>query len=241
MDNENRHRFKLKCAAVDDEPFARKIIADDISKIPFLELKDTLASPLELAEMMKETQIDLIFLDIQMPVVTGIQFLRTLKHPPLVIITTAFEQYALEGYEFQVVDYLLKPYSFERLLKAASRAYDRYVLEKAAAPADGFFFVYSEYKEIKIFYEDVQFVEGLKDYVKIFLKSRPHPVLTRLNLKAMEAKLPDDSFCRVHNSFIVSLSKIESAQKSQVFVGGRPIPVGDKFAEAFQARYKAER
>lgn len=228
----------MKCIAVDDEPFARKLIADDIAKIPFLQLKATCASASEALTLLQKQSVDLLFLDIQMPVVTGIQFLKTLKDPPLVIITTAYEQYALEGYELEVIDYLLKPIPFDRFTKAANRAYDQFVLEKAHTTTSGFFFVHAEYREIKILFDDVLYVEGLKDYVKIFLASQSRPILTRLNLKAMDAKLPPTTFCRIHNSFIVSLPKIDSIQKAQVFIGPNAIPIGEKFAENFANKYR---
>jgi DNA-binding LytR/AlgR family response regulator len=238
MHDTNDTEHTLRCIAIDDEPFARKLIADDISKIPFLKLAGTYSSTAEGLEILKKGGVDLLFLDVQMPVMTGIQFLKTLKDPPFVILTTAYEQYALEGFELDVVDYLLKPIPFERFLKGAHRAYDQFVLEKAHAPSRTFFFVYSEYKELKVFCDDVLYIEGLKDYVKIFQKSSSRPILTRLNLKAMESRLPSDQFVRIHQSFIVSLSKITSTQKTQVFIGDKAIPIGDKYADSFGGRYR---
>lgn len=234
-----KYDYTLTCIAVDDEPFARKLIADDIAKIPFLNLKATFSSALEVEDFLKKNPVDLIFLDIQMPVLTGIQLLKKVNNPPLVIITTAYEKYAIEGYELDVIDYLLKPIAFDRFLRATIRAYDQFVLEKAHAPMSGFFFVHSEYKEIKLFFDDILYVEGLKDYVKIFLKSQSRPILTRLNLKAMESKLPSEKFCRIHNSYIVSMDKISSIQKSQVYVGAIALPIGDKYVDAFEVKYKS--
>jgi DNA-binding LytR/AlgR family response regulator len=229
---------KMSCLAIDDEPFALKLIADDISRIPFLDLKATFSSPMDALVMIQQESIDLIFLDIQMPVLTGTQFLRTLKNAPMVIFTTAYEQYALEGFELNVIDYLVKPIPFDRFLKAANKAYDLFKLKTASAPKErGFFFVHAEYKEIKLFYDEILYVEGLKDYVKIFVEKLQHPILTRMNLKAIEAKLPSEEFVRIHNSFIVSLQKIKSFQKSQVFVGNISIPIGEKYAEEFRTRY----
>jgi DNA-binding LytR/AlgR family response regulator len=231
----------MRCIAVDDEPFALKLIADDIRKVPFLELVKTFSSGLEAIEYLKKESVDLLFLDIQMPVLKGTELIRILQNPPLVVFTTAYEQYALEGFELNVIDYLVKPVIFERFLKAANKAQEQFVLRKTAGSpksAGGYFFVHSEYKEIKIFFDDILYVEGLKDYVKIFLSTQQRPVLTRLNLKAIEAKLPGDKFCRIHNSYIVSLARISSIQKSQVFIGSNTIPVGDKFADDFRTRYK---
>jgi DNA-binding LytR/AlgR family response regulator len=229
---------KLTCIAIDDEPFALKLIASDIQKVPFLELKGTFSSPMDALVLMQQQPVDLLFLDIQMPVVTGTQFLRTIKNPPMVIFTTAYEQYALEGFELNVVDYLVKPVPFDRFLKAANKAYDLYKLKTSSAPKEpGFFFVHAEYREIKIFFNEILYVEGLKDYVKIYMEKQQHPLLTRMNLKAIEAKLPQDEFARIHNSFIISLRKISSFQKSQVYIGSKEIPIGEKYAEEFRKRY----
>jgi DNA-binding LytR/AlgR family response regulator len=166
---------KLRCIAIDDEPFALEIMADDIGRIPFLELVGRFSSPLNAWELVKRGEVDLLFLDIQMPTLTGIQFLRSQtwlgKQTPMVILTTAYEQYALEGFELDVVDYLLKPIPFERLLKAASKAQELFLLRQGATAAGTtssvgqrtFFFIFSEYNEIRIFHDEVLYVEGLKD------------------------------------------------------------------------------
>lgn len=232
----------MRCLAVDDEPFALKLMADEIAKVPFLNLVAACSSPVQAFEKLQIGKIDLLFLDIQMPVVTGTQFLRTLANPPLVIFTTAYEQYALEGFELNVIDYLMKPIPFDRFQKAVNKAYEHFRLRQGAPPSGekASFFIRAEYKEVKIYMDDILYVEGLKDYVKIFLQSQPRPILTRLNLKAMEAKLPSQQFCRIHNSFIVALSKIEASQKSQVFIAQKPIPIGEKYADEFIKRYKSE-
>jgi DNA-binding LytR/AlgR family response regulator len=230
----------MRCIAIDDEPFALKLMGDDIQKVPFLELAATCTSAEQALEIMKKEKIDLVFLDIQMPVLKGTDFLRMLKNPPMVIMTTAFENYALEGFELNVTDYLLKPIPFDRFLKAVNRAHEQHLLKEQKVKNDeGFFFVHAEYKEIKIFFNQILYVEGLKDYVKIFLNTQPRPILTRLNLKAIESKLPADQFCRVHNSFIVSLAKITSTLKSQIDIGSVAIPIGEKYANDFQIKYKS--
>jgi DNA-binding LytR/AlgR family response regulator len=232
---------KMTCIAIDDEPFALKLIADDIAKLPFLELKGMLSSPIDALLVIQREQVDLMFVDIQMPVLTGTQFLRTLKNAPMVIFTTAYEQYALEGFELNVIDYLMKPIPFDRLLRAANKAHALFKLKNASAPQEpGFFFVHAEYKEIKLFYDDVLYVEGLKDYVKIFTSKQVYPILTRMNLKAIETKLPAAQFARIHNSFIVSLNKIKSFQRSQVFIGNVSIPIGEKYSEEFRKRYATQ-
>ncbi|MBO0952277.1 LytR/AlgR family response regulator transcription factor [Fibrella forsythiae] len=254
----------MRCIAIDDEPFALELIADDIRKIPFLNLVGHFNNPLDAYDLIRRGQVDLIFLDIQMPTLTGLQFLRTLTNPPMVILTTAYEEYALDGYTFDVVDYLLKPIPFERFLKAVSKAYDLFLLrqgrtqappdrmperqpvaepieeapaEVTASPEQNFFFVFSEYQEIRIFFDDVLYVEGLKDYVKIYTSQQVRPILSRLTLKAIEAKLPEKLFCRVHKSFIVALPKITAFQRTRLFIGPQEIPVGSSYVDEFERQY----
>jgi DNA-binding LytR/AlgR family response regulator len=228
---------KLKCLAVDDEPFALRLMQDEIKKIPFLECVGTCSSAAAAVPFI-ENGIELLFLDIQMPNLTGIQFLRTLKNPPMVIMTTAYEKYALDGFELDVVDYLVKPVIFDRLLKAANKARELSMLRNSESNKSGqSFVIHANYKKIKIFYDDVLYIEGLKDYVKIFLISSSKAILTRMNLKGIESILPSDIFFRIHNSFIVNLTKISSFQKNQVFVNKIVLPVGEKFSTAFEKKY----
>lgn len=235
---------KINCVAIDDEPFALEIMADDIQKISFLNLVGTFSNPMDAWELIKQGKVDLIFLDIQMPVITGTQFLRSLPKPPMVIFTTAYQQYALEGYDLDIVDYLLKPIPFDRFLKAVNKAEELFRLrskEQQNLPVVedvNFFFIYSEYKQIKIYFEDVLYVEGLKDYVKIYVKQQSKPILTRMNLKMMATKLSPQLFCRVHHSFIVALDKISAFQKTKLLLGEKEIPIGRKFAEFFEQQYQ---
>ncbi|MER0438162.1 LytTR family DNA-binding domain-containing protein [Emticicia sp. W12TSBA100-4] len=235
---------KINCVAIDDEPFALEIMADDIQKISFLNLVGTFSNPMDAWELIKQGKVDLIFLDIQMPVISGTQFLRSLPKPPMVIFTTAYQQYALEGYDLDVVDYLLKPIPFDRFLKAVNKAEELFRLrskEQQNLPVVedvNFFFIYSEYKQIKIYFDDVLYVEGLKDYVKIYIKQQSKPILTRMNLKMMATKLPSNLFCRVHHSFIVALDKISAFQKTKLLVGEKELPIGRKFAEFFEQQYQ---
>jgi DNA-binding LytR/AlgR family response regulator len=230
---------KLKCLVVDDEPFAARLMQDEISKIQFLEFAGSCNSA-NAALPFLEKGIDLMFLDIQMPQMTGVQFLRSLPNPPMVIMTTAYEKYALDGFDLNVVDYLMKPVVFDRFEKAVTKARELFLLRRAKPNSSGTsFIVRSNYKQIKLFSEDVLYIEGLKDYVKIFTVSSPHPILTRQNLKGMEAILPAGVFCRVHNSYIVNLSKVSTFQKAHVFIGKKMLPIGEKFAESFEQIYKA--
>lgn len=235
----------IKCLIVDDEPLALDLLEDNIRRIPFLELRAKLRNPLEAVELLKKEKIDLLFLDIQMPGITGVQFLKTLKDPPMVIFVTAYEKHALEGFELNVVDFLLKPVSFERFLKAVSKANDLYVLKEQAttenAKASDHFFVHSEYKLTKIMFKDILYIEGLKDYVKIFTVGNAKPLLTRLNLKQIEEKLSSGKFFRVHKSYIVSIDTIKSVKKTTIYIGDNEIPIGDNYKEDFFRLLGAEK
>lgn len=227
----------LKCLAVDDEPYALKLISEDIQAVSFFALVGVCTSAKEAMAFLEKNPVDLIFLDIQMPEITGLQFLRQSENLPMVILTTAYHQYAIEGFELEVIDYLMKPIPAERFKKAALRAREHFELRNQKREQKKYLFVHSEYKEIKIDIESIDYIEGLKDYVKIFLHDQRNPVLTRLNLKAMQTRLPED-FCRIHNSFLVPLSKITSFQKSQIYIGNQALPIGEKYAESFRARYR---
>ena len=233
---------KPRCIVIDDEPFALNILAKDIGRIPLLELVGQFTNPLAAMDLIQRGDVDLLFLDIQMPTLLGTQFLRTLAKPPMVIFTTAYAQYAVESYELNVVDYLIKPIRFERLLLASNKACDRY--QQLAAPpdevpADTYFFLYCAHKEVKIYHHDVLYIEGLKDYVKIFVVSRPgKPILTRLNVKAIEARLDARQFCRVHQSFIIPIDRITAFQKTRILLDNIEIPVGWRYAGDFLTRYR---
>jgi DNA-binding LytR/AlgR family response regulator len=224
----------MTCLAVDDEPLALDLLEDNIRKIPFLKLLKKCSNALEANEFLQTQPVDLVFLDIQMPGLTGIQFLQGLsKTPPLVIFITAYEQYALEGYSLDVVDYLLKPVSFERFLKAVNKASDKFTSRApaVAAPAATYMFVNSEYNLVRIDFADLAYIEGLKDYVKIFLMSATRPVITRMSMKSLEEILPADQFVRVHKSFIVSISKITSIRKGRIALLKEQIPISEHYRE----------
>ncbi len=236
----------LRCLVIDDEPFALELMSDNISRVPFLQLAGAHTDPFAAMSLLDGGQIDLLFLDIQMPTLTGIQFLRTLAQPPMVILTTAYEQYALEGFDLNVVDYLLKPIPFERFLRGVNKARELHRLKNPPdqtpdplpIPSEStFIVVFSEYSQIRIAFEHILYVEALKDYVKVFVEGRQRPILTRQNLKQFESRLPIHQFCRVHRSYIVALDKVSSFQKSRVMVGGKSIPVSERFAGVFNERY----
>jgi DNA-binding LytR/AlgR family response regulator len=224
----------MTCVAVDDEPLALDLLEDNIKKIPFLKLVKKCSNALEANSFMQTQSVDLIFLDIQMPGITGIQFLQGMsKNPPLVIFITAYEKYALEGYNLDVIDYLLKPVSFERFLKAVNKAYDKFnALKAPVLQANAtYLFVNSEYNLVRIDFSDIAYIEGLKDYVKIFLLSAQRPVITRMSMKSLEEKLPADQFVRVHKSFIVSLNKITSIRKGRISLLKAQIPISEHYKD----------
>lgn len=224
----------MTCITVDDEPLALDLLEDNIAKVPFLKLQKKCSNALEANDYLRSRSADLLFLDIQMPGLTGIQFLQGLSHaPPMVIFVTAYERYAMDGYALDVVDYLLKPVSFERFLKAANKAYDKFMARKPASTSN-YIFVNSEYNLVRIDFADVAYIEGLKDYVKIFLLSAQRPVITRMSLKSLEEKLPADLFVRVHKSFIVSLNKIVSIRKGRISMLKAQIPISEHYKDNFQ-------
>ncbi|PSR52678.1 DNA-binding response regulator [Adhaeribacter arboris] len=221
----------MRCIVVDDEPLIRELLEDNIRQIAFLQLVQVCKSALEAVEILQKEKIDLILLDIQMPRLTGLQLLKSLDTPPLVIVITAYEKYALEGFDLNVVDYLLKPFSFERFLKACNRANDLFHLQQkkeltALAPIDHFF-VNVEYTQVKIVVADIEYIEGLKDYIKIYLTSSAKPVLTRMTLKAIENKLKPPVFIRIHKSFLIASDKITTVKRDFVCLGKKELPLGD--------------
>ncbi len=237
--------MKIRCLAIDDEMLALELLGDNIAKVPFLELVKPCRSAMEAMEVLQSQAIDLLFLDIQMPGISGIQLLRSLPQKPLVIMTTAFSSYAAEGFDLDVIDYLLKPYSFDRFLKAVNKAHEYLGLRERAAgtpgpkdivAAPGYLFVKADYRLYKIDLEDILYIEGLKDYVKIYTGEKP--VVSQISMKALEEKLPPDKFLRVHRSYIVAFRRIGSIQKNQVTVGGKDIPVGEGYRDELFKRIK---
>lgn len=229
----------IKCIAIDDEKLVRDLLEDNIRQLPFLELIKTCKNAFEAYEVLQKEQIDLIFLDIQMPGLSGLQFLQSLQHPPMVILVTAYEEYALEGFNQQVVDYLLKPFSFERFLKACNRANELFRLqnnqnEEINVIQD--FFVNVEYTLVKIVVADIEYIEGLKDYIKIHLSTADKPVLTRMTMKAMEEKLPSNTFVRTHKSFLAAVQKITALKRDVVCIGNKEVPVSEFYKENLRSR-----
>ena len=223
----------MSCLVVDDERLVRELLEDNIRQIPYLQLAGSCKNALEAAEVLQNAVIDLLFLDIRMPRLNGLQFLQSLQNPPLVILVTAYEQYALEGFDLNVVDYLLKPFPFERFVKACNRAHDLFGLrnrdQQVAGASLEEFFVHVEYTLVKIVISDIDYVEGLKDYIKIHLTSTSKPVLTRMSMKAIEEKLPAAGFVRAHKSFLVAVRKITAIKRDMVCIGSVEIPIGETY------------
>jgi len=228
----------IRCLVVDDEPLALDILEDYISKVPFLTLVKTTTSAIEGLFLVQNDAIDLVFLDVQMPELTGIQFLKIINGKCDVILTTAYSQYALDGYDLDVVDYLLKPIAFDRFYKAAQKVLQSSGNTNSSAPEvlsvqknHDFIFVKTEHKIQKIYLDDILYIEGLKDYISIFTRSER--IITLQNMKKMEESLPSKSFIRVHKSYIIALGKIESIERSRIQIGEKIIPIGDTYREYF--------
>ena len=228
----------MNCLIVDDELPARELLEDNIRQMSFLQLVGVARNATEALTILNRGDVDLVFLDIQMPGLTGLDLLHSLAKPPLVIMITAFEEHALEGFELEVIDYLVKPVPFTRFAKAVQKAVHRHKLQKldarAAAASLDHVFVNANYSLVKVLLDDILFIESLKDYVKIRLSSGKD-IITRLSLKAVEDKLDAARFMRIHKSYVIALDKIDSVQKTQLTIGQREIPIGESYRTVLQS------
>jgi DNA-binding LytR/AlgR family response regulator len=224
---------KIKCLVVDDEPPAREILKQHIAGVDALELTGTCASAVEAISFLKDNPVDLLFLDIQMPQLLGTNFIRTLKNPPKVIFTTAFRKYAIEGFELDAVDYLLKPISLERFLKGVNKVLQINIAEEPqAAPAkettkeaaNSFLYFRADRKMVKVFFSDILFIEALKDYIKIVTINKV--IVTKYVLTTLAELLPADEFLRIHKSYIVAINKIESFNAETIQIAKHDLPIG---------------
>lgn len=224
----------LRCVIVDDEPLARDGLTAYVNQLDFLQLIGSASNPIELTELLSQQIVDLIFLDIQMPIMNGIDFLKMTPNPPMVIITTAYPSYALEGFQLDVIDYLLKPITFNRFFKATTKAKDYFQLlhssasstSKANSSLDSFF-VKCDQKYEKIYFDDILFIQAMQNYVTIHTKQRKY--ITLMFLKNVEQNLAGQDFLRVHKSFIVSLSKIDGIEKTKILIQSHQIPISRNF------------
>jgi two-component system, LytTR family, response regulator len=227
----------LTCIAIDDEPLALELLEDNISKVPFLQLQRSFNNPLEAMKYLQQQNIDLVFLDIQMPGITGLQFIQSIAQKPMFILITAYEKYALDGFNLDVVDYLVKPVSLERFMKACNKANELQQLrtnqkESPAETQSEYFFINVDYSLLKVVFKDIIYIEGLKDYIKIHLKSTTKPIVARMSMKLIEEQLPASIFIRVQKSYIVSKEYITAIRKNSIFIGNIEIPVGDNYRDA---------
>jgi len=233
--------MKINCIAVDDEPLALDIIRAYCAKVPFLNLSGTFSNAIDTLEYLRHNTVDLMFLDIQMEELTGIQLLNSLKNKPLVIFTTAYDQYALQGFDLDVLDYLLKPIPFERFVKGANKALEQMQKENVTLPekserpaitgSNPFFFVKTETRIEKVNAAEVLYVEGMGDYWRIVTKTRR--IMTLMNAKGIEEILHEPGFCRVHKSFFVAIDKIEFVERKQIKIGEILIPISDTYQKNF--------
>ncbi|MBX2962160.1 MAG: response regulator transcription factor [Cyclobacteriaceae bacterium] len=230
----------VSCLIVEDEPLARNLMTEYVKKVPSLNLVRACASAMEGMEVLRTQPVDILFLDIQMPEITGITFLKILQKKPLVIFTTAYSQYALEGYELDVVDYLLKPITFERFLKAVDKALARLTTpvvptfpHQPVAEKPDFVFVKDGTKMVKIRFSDILYVEGMKDYVAIHTRDQ-RKITSLQRMKALEEQLPTDQFIRIHHSYIISLQAIDAVYKNDVQIGQALLPISDSYKKTFR-------
>lgn len=230
----------IRCVAIDDEPLALELLEDNISKVPYLQLVAKCSNAIEAMKVLQEQPVDLIFLDIQMPGLTGLQFIQSMTERPMIILITAYEKYALEGFNLDVIDYLVKPVSVDRFVKACNKARELHQLKTRPkggdnTPSPAYFFVNVDYSQVKVNFSDIKYIEGLKDYIKIHLKNSSRAIITRMPMKTIEEQLPASGFIRIHKSYIVSIEHITAIRKSSVFIDTIELPVGDNFRDAITA------
>ncbi|MEZ4888784.1 MAG: LytTR family DNA-binding domain-containing protein [Chitinophagales bacterium] len=229
----------MQCLIVDDEYLALQLLESYISKIPSLQLIDKCSNALQALEVLRNQTIDLLFLDIQMPDLTGLELLKTLPHPPMVIFTTAYSDYAIEGYELNVLDYLLKPIAFERFVKAVNKAKTLFTLQNkdisiqnnsitSNEPIKNYMMVKADYKNLKVRFEDILYIEGLKEYVSIYTSTGKR-IITHSTMKNMESNLPPHQFMRIHKSYIISLPKVEAIVGNMIEINKQEIPIGRSY------------
>lgn len=238
--------MKLKCAIVDDEPLALGLLESYAKKTPLLELCGCYSSAIEAMKHLQETPVDLLFLDIQMPDLNGLEYSRMVDEQTRIVFTTAFDQYAIDGYRVNALDYLLKPISYADFMQAVNKAVQWLELKQKAdeAPqktadsvtnlASEYIYVKSDYKLVQIELDKILYIEGLKDYIKIHTEDEPHPILSLISMRAMEEKLPADRFIRVHRSFIVQKQKIKVIDKGRIVFGKEYIPISDSYKQELQ-------
>lgn len=225
---------EIKCIAVDDEPLALGLVMNNIERIPFLKCTAGFNSAAKAKDYLKDNKVDLIFLDIQMPGLNGMEMAKTISDT-MIIFTTAYDSYAIEGFEVSAVDYVLKPVMFDRFEKACFKAREIYELKNKFPKEEPTITIRADHKNIKVLLKDILYVEGLKDYVKIFIEGEDKPLLTRINLKGFNAQLPDSTFKRVHKSYVVNVKKITAIGSGVLNLGKTELPLGDVYKSEITA------
>jgi DNA-binding LytR/AlgR family response regulator len=231
--------MKLSCVIIEDEPPATTKLQGFIAKVPFLSLNASFSNALEGLQYLKTSPIDILFLDIQLEHLTGIQLLETLSLKPYVIITTAYADYALKGYELRVFDYLLKPYPFTRFLDAVNKVHDDIISRQNKEETESHIFVKTEYRLENIPIDSIMWIEGMKEYLQIVLPEKK--IMTKLSFKSILEQLPEQKFIQVHKSWVVAIAKIESIERNRIKIGNRLIPVGDTFKDEFYRKVIGEK
>lgn len=226
----------IRCLAIDDEPLALRQLESYLKKVPFLNVVGSCQSAMDAMRILEEEEIDAIFIDINMPDLNGMEFVKSLQHPPLVVFTTAYQEYAVEGYKVNAVDYLLKPFGMADIMRAAERIKERYELLHTATASpvdeDDALFLKTEYKVVRIIVTDIVYIEGMAEYLRIYLNGQEKPLITLLSMKKMEERLRNHTFMRVHKSYIINLRHISEINKSRVILDtGASIPIGDSYRE----------
>lgn len=234
----------MRCLIVDDEPLARQVLKEFVDRVPFLEVVGNCGSATEAIDLMNNTPVDLIFLDIHMPRLSGLDFISSINNPPQFIFVTAFSEYALQGFNVNATDYLMKPVPFDRFLKAVYKAYELHRLRSKAtvnteSDNSKYLLVKSGYQTIKVILDSILYIEGLKDYVKIHTEGKK-PILSLLTMKGLVASLPSSGFIRIHKSFIVSTARISTISRNRVLIGERWLPVGEIYRDEFRRRLFSE-
>ena len=234
--------MELTCWIIDDEPLAIELLESYVAKTSFLKLTGSYSSAVQAMQASTTQSVDIMFLDIQMPEISGMEFARFVKDQTRIIFTTAFSEYALEGYRVDALDYLLKPITYTKFLEASKKALKWFEMKKSATnkssitsqgQEDEQMFVKADHKMIRILFKDILYIEGWKDYVKIHLRDKPHPILSLMSMKGLEETLPSTRFIRIHRSFIIQKNKIDSISKNRVMIRDKELPIGESYKEEF--------
>ncbi len=228
--------MNINCVIIDDEPLAAELLASYAEKVPFIDLQGTFNSATEAIKTIREKKIDLLFLDIQMPELSGLEFARIIGSETRIVFTTAFSQYAIEGYKVNALDYLLKPISFEKFLEVSQKALDYFesLNKQKAMKEDRFIFIKSEYKLQKVNFDDILYIEGVKDYVKFYVKGNPKGIMSLMNMKKVEEYLPVPEFMRIHRSYIVHMPEVQLIDRFRIVMGENYLPISESYKDTVQ-------